>query len=261
MARGRILSRQIAIDIKFNKLTISQQWLFMRLLPFTDDYGRVNGNLEELHLQMLPAYKDFEVNKMRSNLNALQKAGAGIIGASALNSITGGLGDDTPAMTPGPIDQSGYLTESLTPAMLSDVYGTQGSSTGISGSMPSLSSAYAYDPVNSTIAELLREKERYELEFPEFARVNVKDGGIARLADGGELPEVDLREHGGETHDSEGSGDEDTIPALLADGEFVMTKQSVKGIGDGDHDKGIARLYAMMDMNENKAQMMGLGRA
>ena len=75
MARGRILSRQIAIDIKFNKLTISQQWLFMRLLPFTDDYGRVNGNLEELHLQMLPAYKDFEVNKMRSNLNALQKAG------------------------------------------------------------------------------------------------------------------------------------------------------------------------------------------
>ena len=54
MARGRILSRQIAIDIKFNKLTISQQWLFMRLLPFTDDYGRVNGNLEELHLQMLP---------------------------------------------------------------------------------------------------------------------------------------------------------------------------------------------------------------
>ena len=192
------------------------------------------------------------------DLNMLQKAGVGLIGSDI---ASGMMGDETPARTPGPIDQSGYLTEGLTPAMLSDVYGTQGSSTGISGSMPSLSSAYAYDPVNSTIAELLKEKERYELEFPEFARVNVKDGGIARLADGGELPEVDLREHGGETHDSEGSGDEDTIPALLADGEFVMTKQSVKGIGDGDHDKGIARLYAMMDMNENKAQMMGLGRA
>ena len=195
-------------------------------------------------------------------LNMLQKAGAGLIGASALNSMTGGLmGDEEPATMPGPIDQSGYLTRGLTPAQLSNVYGPEGSATGIAGSMPSLSSAYAYDPVNSTIAELLREREKYELEFPEFARINVKDGGMARLADGGELPEVDLRESGGETMDSEGSGDEDTIPALLADGEFVMTKQAVKGIGNGDHDAGIAQLYAMMDMNENKAQSMGLGRA
>jgi hypothetical protein len=196
------------------------------------------------------------------NLNMLQKAGAGLIGTSALNSMTGGLGgDDEEATMPGPIDQSGYLTAGLTPAQLSDVYGSQGSNTGIAGSMPSLSSAYDYDPVNSTIAELLREKQKYELEFPEFARVNVKEGGVARLADGGEMPEIDLREHGGETMDSEGSGDEDTIPALLADGEFVMTKQAVKGIGNGDHNQGIAQLYAMMDMNENKAQMMGLGRA
>tara|TARA_R110002012_G_C11571766_1_gene604445 strand:- start:2 stop:1012 length:1011 start_codon:yes stop_codon:yes gene_type:complete len=196
------------------------------------------------------------------DLGLLQKAGVGIIGASALDSMTGGLGgDDEPAVMPGPIDQSGYLTSGLTPAQLSDVYGTQGSSTGIAGSMPSLSQSYDYDPVNSTIAELLRQKEEYELAFPEFARVNVKEGGIARLADGGEMPEIDLRESGGETMDSEGSGDEDTIPALLADGEFVVTKQAVKGIGNGDHDAGIAQLYAMMDMNENKAQSMGLGRA
>ena len=195
------------------------------------------------------------------NLNMLQKAGAGLIGTSALNSITGGFGDDEEVTMPGPIDQSGYLTAGLTPAQLSNVYGTQGSGTGIAGSMPSLSQAYDYDPVNSTIAELLRQSQQNELDFPEFARVNVKDGGIARLADGGELPEIDLRESGGETMDSEGSGDEDTIPALLADGEFVVTKQAVKGIGNGDHDAGIAQLYAMMDMNENKAQSMGLGRA
>ena len=192
------------------------------------------------------------------NLNMLQKAGAGLIGASALNSITGGFGDDEEVTMPGPIDQTGYLTAGLTPAQLSSVYGT---GTGISGTMPSLSSAYAYDPVNSTIAELLRQTQENELDFPEFARINVKEGGIARLADGGKLPEIDLTETGGETSDPEGSGDEDTIPALLADGEFVMTKQAVKGIGNGDHDAGIAQLYAMMDMNENKAQMMGLGRA
>ena len=191
-------------------------------------------------------------------LNMLQKAGAGLIGTSALNSMTGGFGDDEEVTMPGPIDQTGYLTAGLTPAQLSSVYGT---GTGISGTMPSLSSAYAYDPVNSTIAELLRQTQENELDFPEFARVNVKEGGIARLADGGELPEIDLTETGGETSDPEGSGDEDTIPALLADGEFVMTKQAVKGIGNGDHDAGIAQLYAMMDMNENKAQSMGLGRA
>jgi hypothetical protein len=58
-----------------------------------------------------------------------------------------------------------------------------------------------------------------------------------------------------------GSGDKDTVPALLADGEFVMTKQAVKGIGGGDHSKGISNLYAMMNKNEKKAQGMGIGRA
>ena len=40
-----------------------------------------------------------------------------------------------------------------------------------------------------------------------------------------------------------------------------MTKQAVAGLSEGDHDAGIARLYAMMDKNENKAQSMGIGRA
>ena len=75
MARGRILSRVIAHDINFNKLTMAQQWLFMRLLPFTDDHGRINGNLHELHLQIFPGYKNFDVEKARLNLNVLQAQG------------------------------------------------------------------------------------------------------------------------------------------------------------------------------------------
>ena len=95
------------------------------------------------------------------DMNILQK---GLTGAVALDALGGPLGmggDDEPAVMPGPIDQSGYLTSGLTPAQLSDVYGTQGSGTGIAGSMPSLSQSYDYDPVNSTIAELLRQKEEY----------------------------------------------------------------------------------------------------
>ena len=106
-------------------------------------------------------------------------------------------------------------------------------------------------------------KRQLELaQLPQFDIVTpAKDGGAIRLADGGKLPQVDLRESGGETSDPNGSGDEDTIPALLADGEFVMTKQAVKGIGNGNHEKGIETLYAMMNKNENKAERMGLGRA
>jgi hypothetical protein len=368
-----------------------------------------------------------------ANLNMMQKAGAGLIGATGLNSLSGGKlfgGDEEPATMPGPIDQSGYLQQGLTPAQLSDVYSTGGTQTGIAGSMPSLAQNYDYDPINSSIAELLKQQDEYELEFPEFARIGMRDGGnvnmlqaiqlggtdkfgpqlpsikqpsfggarrgaqggdlmsvlnpigdyiqdrinadeigptinefaqtiesrfpssdqgggggnmmqpypsigrlpsmgrpmpinniggnflnkieplpvpgmlqpispdgrdtdgrsglqdnglqeslrnaenqdiaqpmmgiqptVARLADGGPVPEVDLRDGGGDIVDENGSGDEDTVPALLADGEFVMTKQAVAGMGNGDHDQGIAQLYAMMNMNENKAQQMGIGRA
>ena len=194
------------------------------------------------------------------NLNALQKAGVLGIGASALSG-----GEDAPAEMPGPIDQSGYLQQGLTPAVLSDVYSSDGgASSGIAGTMPSLANSYDYNPVNSSLEEFLRKQEEYKLDFPEFERIQVKEGGkIARLADGGQIPkeDLDLREHGGDIDDPEGSGDEDTVPALLADGEFVMTKQAVAGIGNGDHELGIAQLYDMMNMNENKAQSMGVGRA
>ena len=79
------------------------------------------------------------------------------------------------------------------------------------------------------------------------------------VAGGGAIYELDMR--GGGESEGPGNGVSDDIPAMLSDGEFVMTKQSVMGMGDGDHEKGIQTLYAMMDRNENKAQQMGIGRA
>lgn len=118
------------------------------------------------------------------------------------------------------------------------------------------------DPLQAIIMDELMKRQLELAQLPTFDIVTpAKNGGAIRLADGGELPQVDLRESGGETSDPNGSGDEDTIPALLADGEFVMTKQAVKGIGNGNHEKGIETLYAMMNKNENKAERMGLGRA
>ena len=60
----------------------------------------------------------------------------------------------------------------------------------------------------------------------------------------------DLRQSGGM---SLGPGTEksDSIPAMLSDGEFVMTSRAVRGIGDGSRKLGAKRLYDMMHKAEN----------
>ena len=52
---------------------------------------------------------------------------------------------------------------------------------------------------------------------------------------------------------AEGSGTKDDVPAMLMAGEFVMTRDAVKGMGDGNLRKGINRMYGMMDNLERMA--------
>jgi hypothetical protein len=47
-----------------------------------------------------------------------------------------------------------------------------------------------------------------------------------------------------------GSGTSDSIPAMLSDGEFVMTAEAVRNAGNGDRDLGAARMYDMMNKFE-----------
>ncbi len=52
----------------------------------------------------------------------------------------------------------------------------------------------------------------------------------------------------------EGSGTKDDVPALLLTaGEFVMTRDAVKGAGGGDLNQGLNRMYSMMDKFEGMA--------
>ena len=55
----------------------------------------------------------------------------------------------------------------------------------------------------------------------------------------------------------EGSGQKDDVPAMLMAGEFVLTKDAVKGLGNGDSRKGIEKAYSMMRTLENKANNYG----
>ena len=63
-------------------------------------------------------------------------------------------------------------------------------------------------------------------------------GGIVGLQGGGEITGL-------------GTGTSDSIPARLSDGEFVMTADAVRGIGNGNRNLGAARMYDLMSRYEN----------
>jgi hypothetical protein len=71
-------------------------------------------------------------------------------------------------------------------------------------------------------------------------------GGIAGLAQGG-YP----RKTG--QIDGPGTATSDSIPAMLSDGEFVMTAKAVRGAGKGDRRAGAKRMYALMHQLEQNA--------
>jgi hypothetical protein len=53
----------------------------------------------------------------------------------------------------------------------------------------------------------------------------------------------------------EGPGTEtsDDIPAMLSDGEFVMTAQAVRNAGQGNRQKGFQKMYDIMRAYEGGA--------
>jgi len=50
-----------------------------------------------------------------------------------------------------------------------------------------------------------------------------------------------------------GTGTSDSIPAMLSDGEFVMTARAVRGMGGGSRREGAKRMYKLMSMLEKNA--------
>ena len=121
------------------------------------------------------------------------------------------------------------------------------------------------------------QEEAIEAARDELARIGSKfmaDGGRVNYAMGGDTPEenalqaagiegldininpkgiteLDMRETGGFIPPVGVKEKEDDIPAMLSNNEFVFTADAVKGMGDGDVDKGAERMYDMMKKLEN----------
>ena len=105
-----------------------------------------------------------------------------------------------------------------------------------------------YDPSkNPYLPSGGRDKPFYEDINPVYA-ATMNQGGVM------DFPEKDGMING------PGDGQSDDIPAMLSDGEFVMTKQAVMAAGNGNREQGTKKMYDMMYSLEDKAQNMGIGR-
>jgi hypothetical protein len=115
----------------------------------------------------------------------------------------------------------------------------------------------------SIAAAALGEEEARAIYDPEknpylTGQVKITDAYTpAGFAEGGgisDFPEKDGMING------PGDGQSDDIPAMLSDGEFVMTKQAVMAAGNGDRKQGTKAMYNIMNSLEDKAESMGIGR-
>ena len=95
-----------------------------------------------------------------------------------------------------------------------------------------------YQPTGEIYEGIVNPKMRFATDMP-----------IVNYAEGGGV--LDLQE-GGESV-GPGTGTSDSIPAMLSDGEFVMTAKAVRGAGGGDRREGAKRMYEAMDRLEARA--------
>jgi hypothetical protein len=82
------------------------------------------------------------------------------------------------------------------------------------------------------------------------------DGGIAAFFGPGQsVVQMNRGGYPRRTGQISGPGTEtsDDIPAMLSDGEFVVTAKAVRGIGNGSRREGAKKLYRMMHAMEKKA--------
>jgi hypothetical protein len=79
-------------------------------------------------------------------------------------------------------------------------------------------------------------------------------GGYKKKAKGG-IEDLDLTQGGSSF--GPGTGTSDDIPAMLSDGEFVVTANAVKNLGGGDRMLGARRMYQMMNQLDPASQTPG----
>lgn len=155
----------------------------------------------------------------------------------------------------GPIDLSSNPRKYYVQGLPGVSYNQQGAITGGEQWSPLATMAdvttgygYSYAPAYMNMGGLMETKGHSAqpsynfMGSPQYMNM----GGIAALAQGG-YPRKIGQISGPGTEKS------DSIPAMLSDGEFVMTAKAVRGAGGGSRREGAKRMYALMHQLERNA--------
>jgi len=105
------------------------------------------------------------------------------------------------------------------------------------------------------------------LQVPSYlksqAGIEKAQGGRVGMYGGGGMKDMDLTRGGASF--GPGTGTSDEIPAMLSNGEFVVTADAVSNLGGGDRMLGAKRMYRMMNQldpnSQTPAEMSGIGYA
>ena len=101
--------------------------------------------------------------------------------------------------------------------------------------------AEMFDPYYSGMDYIRDNPQLFSRRFKSYTPYLYAKGGIAQ-----EFPRKTGPING------PGTGTSDSIPAMLSDGEFVMTAKAVRNIGNGSRRKGAAKMYKMMKELEKR---------
>ena len=104
---------------------------------------------------------------------------------------------------------------------------------------------HTYEPHGLSYDSMLDPKLQFAQNLPIVPAM--AQGGVLDLQQGGESI-------------GPGTGTSDDIPAMLSDGEFVMTAKAVRGAGGGDRREGAKQMYQLMQNLENGGQLSRLSR-
>ena len=114
--------------------------------------------------------------------------------------------------------------------------------------------------------DFIPSKEYYKRNWDAFLGKDWRDklgpGHPVNRAEGG-ITDLDMT--GGGASFGPGTGTSDDIPAMLSDGEFVVTAKAVENLGGGDRMEGARKMYSMMNQldpsSQTPAEMSGVGYA
>ena len=93
-------------------------------------------------------------------------------------------------------------------------------------------------------------QQEIDMLLGKFAKGGIADLPEVRMLEGG-MPEIDYRESGGFVPVGKKEKADD-VPAMLSKNEFVMTADAVRGMGDGNVEKGAQKMYDQMRELESR---------